>query len=221
LRFRFLTFDCYGTLVDWREGIGESLKELRARSGLTPGSFLSAYVDAEKRQEETYQKYREVLRRAVEELSDELGVEMEPGSAKAFALSVPGWPVFPDTRDFLRGMGKKGYRRYILSNVDTDILEETIRKNRLEVEGYVTAEQTGSYKPDPGHWLRFLKMAGAKKDDVLHVAQSVYHDVVPAGRLGIASAWVNRYAEPMPREAQPLFVTDSLENLGKALEASP
>jgi 2-haloacid dehalogenase len=218
MKFRYLTFDCYGTLVDWREGIAVALKDIRARSGLTPAELLSAYIDAEKKQQATYQKYREVLRGAAVELSASLGVTATAASAEAFASSVPRWPVFPDSRGFLRRMAEDGYQRYILSNVDTDILEETIRRNGLEVDGYVTAEEVGSYKPDRGHWVRFLEKTGASKPQVLHVAQSVFHDIIPAGEMGIASAWVDRYGEPMPSEAQPLFVADSLENLGKALE---
>lgn len=218
MKFRYLTFDCYGTLVDWREGIATALKNLRARTGLTPAEILGAYVEAEKKQEATYQRYREVLRKAAVELYTSLEVKVEPAGAEAFASSVPKWPVFPDSREFLRRVGENGYQRYILSNVDTDMLEETIRRNGLDVDGYVTAEQVGSYKPSERHWVRFLEKTGARKAEVLHVAQSVFHDIIPAGEMGIASAWVDRYGEPMPAGVQPMFVADSLENLGSALE---
>jgi FMN phosphatase YigB (HAD superfamily) len=88
----------------------------------------------------------------------------------------------------------------------------------LEVDGFVTSEQVGSYKPRAGHWLEFLRRTEAAKGEVLHVAQSIYHDIVPATRLGIASAWVNRYHEPMPSGASPTFVSDSLVHLAELLE---
>ena len=221
MRFRYLTFDCYGTLVDWREGIASALGTAFSHRGLSPRAILNAYAEAEREQERDYQMYREVLKKAAMALSSRLGVELTADEAARFASSVPRWPVFSDSRAFLKRMGEKGYKRYILSNVDNDILEETIRRNRLDVDGYVTAEEVGSYKPDRGHWLGFLKKTGADKKDVLHVAQSLYHDILPTQKLGIAGAWVNRYADPMPAEVQPLFVADSLRNLGAALEDEP
>jgi 2-haloalkanoic acid dehalogenase type II len=139
-------------------------------------------------------------------------------AADEFASSVPWWPAFPDSRSFLKKMGDAGLARYILSNVDTDILRETIRRNRFEVEGYVTAEEVGGYKPGRRHWLRFLEKTGARKEETLHVAQSVFHDIIPAQELGFASAWVNRYREAIPAGAQPLYIVDSLKSLGGILE---
>ena len=115
-------------------------------------------------------------------------------------------------------MGRRGYKRFILSNVDNDLLEGTIRNSDLEVDGFVTAEEVGSYKPNPGHWKTFMERTGASKEEVLHVAQSVFHDIIPTQALGIASAWVNRYHEPMPAGANPLFVSDTLAHLGELLE---
>lgn len=218
MKFRYLTFDCYGTLVDWREGIAANLGDLRARAGLSPAAMLQAYVEAEKEQERTYQRYREVLRKAALGLSGKLGIQVGPETAAEFASSVPNWPVFPDSRGFLRRMGEGGYKRFILSNVDTDILEETIKRNGLEVDGYVTAEEVGSYKPGRRHWLKFLEKTGAEKQEILHVAQSIYHDILPVRDMGIAGAWVNRYAEAIPLDAQPMFISDTLDHLEKILE---
>lgn len=153
-------------------------------------------------------------------LSRSLGIEIHGPEAERFANSVPDWPTFKDTAEALRKLGSHGYKRYILSNVDTDLLEETISRNGLDIDGFVTAEETGSYKPDHGHWLEFLSRTGAKKEETLHVAQSVFHDIVPAGNLGFATAWVNRYREPMPERIRPLYVCDDLQGLVEAL-ASP
>lgn len=211
--FMYLTFDCYGTLIDWRAGIEAGLAE--ALAGFRPRreGLLEAYVSAEKVEERTYRKYREVLRRSAVRMGRSMGVEVDGRAAGKFASSVPLWPPFSDTARFLREAGARGYRRYILSNVDTDLLERTISNNGLEVDGYVTAEEVGSYKPRRGHWVRFLEKTGATKDEVLHVAQSLFHDISAAQRLGIAAAWVNRYGEAMPRNLYPMFVTDTLDHL--------
>jgi len=214
--FRFLTFDCYGTLIDWKTGIELSLKRAFGGFPLQGKGLLDVYVLAEKEEEKSYKKYREVLRNSALRLRPTHSAA-DLSAAEAFANSVPSWPAFPDTRRALRALGKSGYARYILSNVDTDLLEGTIRNNGLEVEGYVTAEEVGSYKPNPGHWLRFMRKTGTKKRDILHVAQSIYHDILPTQEMGIASAWVNRYREPLPANAHPAYIVDSLESLVKLL----
>ena len=217
-RFTHLTFDCYGTLIDWKAGIERELVSAFGDLKLGGQELLVAYVEAEAFQESLYRKYRAVLRQTVVSLSDTLGVTVTEAAAQEFAGSVPRWPVFPDTVDFLREMGSKGFKRYILSNVDNDLLEETIERHGLEVDGFVTAEEVGSYKPRHGHWEKFFQKTGAKRERVLHVAQSVYHDITPAQQMGLASAWVNRYHEPMPRSASPNFVTDSLTPLADLLD---
>jgi 2-haloalkanoic acid dehalogenase type II len=218
MTYRYLTFDCYGTLIDWRSGIESELRSALGEIRITGQELLDAYVLAEKEHESTYKRYREVLRSTAMSLSDRLGVRVTEDGARRFAASVPRWPAFQDTRRFLKEMGSRGYKRYVLSNVDNDLLEGTIRGNGLEVDGYVTAEDAGSYKPNHGHWLMFIRKTGAGKEDVLHVAQSVYHDIVPTQDLGIASAWVNRYNESMPAGQHPLFVTDSLAHLSELLD---
>ncbi|HLQ06936.1 MAG TPA: haloacid dehalogenase type II [Nitrososphaerales archaeon] len=218
MKYRYLTFDCYGTLIDWRAGIEASLLAAVGDFGIRGQALLDAYVMAEKQQESSYKKYREVLRRTVLSMSGQLGVEVTEEAARKFAGSVPTWPAYADSAKFLKQMGTKGYERYILSNVDTDLLSDTISNHGLEVDGFVTAEDVGSYKPNPGHWLRFMKNTGARKEEVLHVAQSIYHDIVPTNEMGIASAWVNRYDEPMPQGPHPLFVSDSLAHLAESLD---
>jgi len=217
-RFTHLTFDCYGTLIDWRLGIERELARMVGGFKLSGPQLLATYVEAEKSQESTYKKYREVLRGTVVSMSGVLGVTVTNDAAQAFAGSVPRWPAFPDTAGFLREMGSRGFKRYILSNVDNDLLEETVRRHGLEVDGFVTAEEVGSYKPRPGHWERFFQKTGAKREGLLHVAQSVYHDIIPAQGMGLATAWVNRYHEPMPKAASPTFVTDSLAHLAELLD---
>ncbi len=215
-RFQYLTFDCYGTLIDWKSGIESALESI----GLEPKGrhLMAAYLQAEKEEEGTYKKYREVLERTAERVASRFGVDLRTGEARRFAASVPDWPAFPDTSAALKELGERGYSRYILSNVDTDLLQKTIAKSRLEVDGFVTAEQTGSYKPSPGHWVEFMRRTKAKKGEILHVAQSVYHDIEPTRALGISSAWVNRYSEPSPSRGLPLYVVESVGELTRLLE---
>ena len=92
-------------------------------------------------------------------------------------------------------------------------MEETVGRNGLQLDGFVTAEEVGSYKPHPGHWLRFMEKTGARKDQVLHVAQSIHHDIIPTQQMGIDSAWVNRYAERLPSGASPSIISNSLRSL--------
>lgn len=213
MRYRYLTFDCYGTLVDWRSGIEREM--VRALGGIRLGgkNLLDAYGAAERREESNFKKYREVLRLSVLSMSNDLGVPVGKEAADGFSASVPWWPLFPDTAAFLREMGSRGYRRYILSNVDNDLLEGTIKNGGLEIDGFVTSEEIGSYKPRTAHWTEFLRRTGASKDEVLHVAQSIFHDIFPAQQLGIDAAWVNRYTEPLPPEIAPSLISDSLANL--------
>ena len=215
--YKYLTFDCYGTLIDWRTGIERELSAALGQIRVRGQELLEAYGRAERMEEATYKKYREVLRRSVLSLSGQLGTAVSDEAARRFADSVPSWPPFPDSAAFLRKMGSKGYKTYILSNVDDDLLGDTIRNHHLEVDGLVTAEQVGSYKPRDGHWLEFLRRTRARREEVLHIAQSVYHDIIPAQRLGIDSVWVNRYGERLPPGASPSMISDTLADLATAL----
>ncbi len=211
--FNYLTFDCYGTLIDWKTGIEESLARAFGELPLKGDALMDIFVRTENEEEGSYKKYREVLRNTAMRLSDRLGVKLREGGADEFAGSVPRWSAFEDSASVLKKLGRLGYKRFILSNVDTDLLEGSIRRNGLEVDGFVTAEEVRSYKPSYGHWSRFMQKTGAEKKEILHVGQSVFHDMVPAERLGLKTAWVNRYRNPFPKGIEPLFVCDSLESL--------
>jgi 2-haloalkanoic acid dehalogenase type II len=212
----FLTFDCYGTLIDWRTGIEEALRALGLASPHGQG-LLGAYMAAEAKEEGTYRSYRQVLQDTVVSLFHSLGLKVDGEKAATFAASVPRWPAFRDSAEFLREVGSMGYRRYILSNVDNDILEETVKNHQLEIDGVVTAEEVRSYKPAKGHWIEFMSRTGCSKDEILHVAQSTFHDIIPTQQMGIPSAWVNRYNEALPLGASPLIISDNLGNLVESL----
>jgi 2-haloacid dehalogenase len=153
------------------------------------------------------------LRDTAIKVAEHLNVSISDGDAKAFAESVPSWPPFSDTVDTLRELGRRGYTRVILSNIDRDVLEKTILQNGLDVDDYIAAEDVGSYKPSLGHWSRFFELHKTTKEATLHVAQSIYHDIIPSSELGISTAWINRYSEVKPLEISPSYVFSDLASL--------
>jgi 2-haloalkanoic acid dehalogenase type II len=218
VKFTYLTFDCYGTLIDWRNGIESHLGELLRKNGLAPAAKVyPIYLKAEAEEEGNYRPYRDILTDSALRAAEHFRISITREEARSFAASVPSWTPFVDTVESLRQIGEKGYRRVILSNVDRDLLNGTINQNHLEVDGYVTAEDVGSYKPALGHWNRFFDEYKAAKDRTLHVAQSIYHDIRPAGRIGIATAWINRYSDAKPSDVNPTYFVPDLTALLKAL----
>ncbi len=213
-RVRWLTFDCYGTLVDWRQGVEDHLGGLLRRAGWSgSASLFPHYGRAEQKLERSYRSYRDVLCLAARQVAWDLGCELSRSDASAFANSLPYWPAFNDSVAVLRELGARGYGRYLLSNVDRDLLTETVARQGLEVEGFVTAEDVRSYKPSPDHWLRFLENVEPDRGRVLHVAQSLHHDIGPATRLGFATAWINRYRQKPPVGVRPKLILPDLESL--------
>lgn len=214
MKFTHLIFDCYGTLIDWRKGIELHLGELLRRHGLASGvSVHPLYVKLEAEEEGEYKSYREVLRDTAIKVADHLRISIAEKDAKEFAASVPSWPPFSDTVETLTELGRRGYKRVILSNIDRDILRETILRNNLDVDGYITAEDVGSYKPSLRHWNRFFELYETRREATLHVAQSIYHDIIPSSRLGISNAWINRYSEANPSGISPSYVFGGLKDL--------
>jgi 2-haloalkanoic acid dehalogenase type II len=195
-RFDVLSFDCYGTLIDWERGIAEAFAAAAGADGvsLDRAAVLRAYHEVEPRvQAERYRRYREVLALAARAVADRLGWVLAPGREAFLPESLPAWPPFPDTNDALRRLRDAGHRLIILSNVDDDLIAGTRRHLAVDFEAVVTAEQVGSYKPAPGHFAAARKRIGGAP--WLHVAQSYFHDVQPARALGIPSAWINRKGE--------------------------
>jgi 2-haloalkanoic acid dehalogenase type II len=195
-RYDVLTFDCYGTLVDWERGIAEALERAAGADGVTldRAAALRAYHEIEPRvQAERYRRYRDVLALTARAVAERLGWPLAPGREAFLPESLPTWPPFPDTNGALRRLRDAGHRLAILSNVDDDLLAGTRRHLDVAFDFVVTAQQVGSYKPAPGHFAAARERIGAAR--WLHVAQSYFHDVQPARALGIASAWINRKGE--------------------------
>ena len=196
--FEALSFDCYGTLIDWESGILAALQPLADRSGVGGDRLLEAYARVEHAVEEEQPglAYSRLLREVHRRLSIQLGVEPDAAEAAAFGASVGDWPAFPDTAEALAYL-KRHFRLYILSNVDRQSFAGSQRRLGVEFDGVFTAEEIGSYKPDLRNFeflLSRLGEQGIAKGELLHTAQSLFHDHVPANRIGIASAWIDRRA---------------------------
>ena len=195
--FDIVSFDCYGTLVDWERGIGDAFAAAASRAGLTlaASEVLAAYAAIEPEVEAgPYRPYREVLAATAARVARRLGWPLPEQDAGFLAESLPSWPPFPDTNPALKCLSAAGIRLGILSNVDEDLLAGTRRCLGVSFDLVVTAERVRSYKPGHAHFeaARAALGAGARW---LHAAQSYFHDVVPAKALGIPVAWINRRAE--------------------------
>lgn len=196
--YDIVTFDCYGTLIDWETGISRAFAEAAAADGrrLDPAAVLEAYAEEEPVVEaESYRRYGDVLTETARRVAARLGWPLSGERARFLAESLPGWPPFPDTNPALERLAAAGYRLGILSNVDDDLLEATRRHFTVgfDTRLIVTAQQVGSYKPAAGHFETARQRIGGSR--WLHAAQSYFHDVVPARALGIPVAWINRKGE--------------------------
>lgn len=211
--FNTLTFDCYGTLIDWETGIHTALQPLLARLGAPPSrdAALEAFGEAEAAQEaETPAMiYSEVLTAVHRRLAQAWGATATEAEHRCFGASVPDWPAFPDSAQALAYL-QHHYKLVILSNVDRASFAGSNRRLGVAFDAICTAQDIGSYKPDPANFeylLRHLGTMGIGKADVLHTAQSLFHDHVPARKAGLATAWIDRRhdksgwgATPQPSE---------------------
>lgn len=193
-RFEVLTFDCYGTLIDWESGILDAVKPVFARHGVgaADDAILETYAALEAKHEEgDYLRYRMVLRLVMTEMSLRFKFDAAPHELDCLARSIEDWEPFPDTVGALGRLAKK-YKLAVISNVDDALFAMTARRLGIRFDWVTTAEQVRAYKPTPAIFEEALRRIGRPRDRVLHVAQSVYHDILPARSLGLAAVWVNR-----------------------------
>lgn len=217
-----ISFDCYGTLVDWESGIADAFIEAAARDGVgleSPREILDLYREIEAQVEAgPFQPYREVLAETERRIAARLDWELDSGTAGFLPRSLPDWPVFADTREALERL-KSRFRIAILSNVDDDLLAATIRRIGIDFDFTVTAQQLRSYKPAPGHFHEALHRVAGDRGRLLHAAQSYFHDVIPAAQLGISVVWINRDAAHLPDGPKPLEIFDDLASFADWLES--
>lgn len=216
-----ITFDCYGTLIDWEGGIAAAFADAAQRAGvaLDAQALIAAYHEIEPVVEaETYRSYREVLAETAQRVAARLGWTIDQATAAFLPDSLPSWQPFPDTNAALERLVAAGYRLGILSNVDDDLLSATIRQFSAPIDLIVTAQQVGSYKPAHGHFHEARERIGGLR--WLHAAQSYMHDVTPATALGLPVVWVNRKREPLPEGGRaPLADVASMAALADWLGA--
>jgi 2-haloacid dehalogenase len=193
-QYRLISFDCYGTLIDWETAILSALRPILAAHGKTvaDAELLRLYSELESAaQQGEFQPYREVLQSVVRGFGKHLGFNPTESQVRSLPESLPNWPPFPDTVAAL-GKLKQRYQLAVISNVDDDLFAPTARRLQVPFDFVITAQQAQAYKPS----LQMFKLAqqrtGVAPAQWLHAAQSVYHDVVPARSLGIATVWVNR-----------------------------
>ena len=193
--FEWISFDCYGTLIDWETGISEAVGDLLEKHGIrrSRAEILALFADLEPRVQnsECFVEYRRVLRRVMEMMGTELGFRFSESDLDCLSDSLPDWPVFADVGDALGALGER-YRLAVISNIDDDLFAGTARALGVDFDVVVTAEQVRSYKPDLNNFEVASARMEVRKQAWLHVAESLYHDIGPANRLGIKSVWVNR-----------------------------
>jgi 2-haloacid dehalogenase len=193
-RFEILTFDCYGTLINWEAGLLAALHRILAAHGkkIDDAPLLKLYGDFEQLAEQgEFHPYREVLESVVRRFGAQLGFLPTDDEARSLPDSLAGWKPWPDTVAALRQL-KSRFRLAIISNVDDDLFAATLPQLKVEFDEVITAQQARAYKPS----LKIFELALARikvpAHRVLHVGQSIYHDVIPAQSLGLATVWVNR-----------------------------
>jgi 2-haloalkanoic acid dehalogenase type II len=216
--YDIVTFDCYGTLIDWESGIATAFQRAAREDGveLTREEILRQYERIEPVVEhERFRLYRDVLTETAMRVAQALGWELSPDRATFLAASLPQWTPFPDTNPALERLRAAGYRLGILSNVDDDLIAETRKHFTVEFDLVITAEQVHSYKPAHGHFLEARTRIGDAR--WLHAAQSNFHDVVPCNELAIPNAWVNRKNESAPPGGAPMLEVRDMRALAERL----
>ncbi|MBV8219522.1 MAG: HAD-IA family hydrolase, partial [Solirubrobacterales bacterium] len=192
---RWATFDCYGTLVDWNAGIRAELARVLGSSSADRLLARDHEVEPRVQSEHPTWSYRDVMREVLAELAAETGATLPADERDALGRSLPAWPVFPEVPAALAEAHDRGWRLVALSNTDRDLLEASMEAIGVPFDGAVVASEIGSYKPAPGHWRAFQESTGANPARHVHVAQSHFHDIVPASTLGIRTVWINRLGE--------------------------
>jgi 2-haloacid dehalogenase len=193
-RFKVLTFDCYGTMIDWETGIFSALRPILAahNKSIPDSGLLMLYAELELNAEQgEFLRYRNVLQSVVRGFGERLGFSPTDGEVRSLPESLANWQPFPDTVEALRKL-KRRYKLAVMSNVDDDLFASTAPKLGVAFDHVITAQQAGCYKP----CMRMFELAeeriAVRREQWLHVGQSIYHDVIPAQSLGIATVWVNR-----------------------------
>jgi 2-haloacid dehalogenase len=213
---RWATFDCYGTLIDWNGGIGRELERLFGADRAS--SLLYAYheVEPQVQREAPTRTYRDVLTLTLARLAEREGLQLDSGEQDALARSMPFWEPFGEVKSALEDARARGWKLAILSNTDRDYINASLERIGVPFDPVIVASEIGSYKPAHRHWQAFVELTGADPAEHVHVAASLFHDIVPAVELGLPTIWINRLGEEA--EPQPDVELHTLTGLGAALD---
>jgi 2-haloacid dehalogenase len=212
--YAVLTFDCYGTLIDWESGIWDALSPILAAHGATLGRedalvlFGELEADAERG---AYMNYKAILGTVLQGFGARLGFIPTEAELDAFSHSVRDWNPFPDSPGALAELAKK-YKLVVVSNVDDDLFAYSAKKLGVTFSDVITAQQVKSYKPAEPHFHEAFRRVGVPRAQILHVAQSLFHDIVTAKALGLSTVWVNRrHNKPGAGATPPVEATPDVE----------
>jgi 2-haloacid dehalogenase len=208
-----VSFDCYGTLIDWESGIVAAIRPILEARGLdlSDTQILALFADIEPMaQRGQYVEYRQVLRDVMRELARRTGFSPDDADLDCLVDSLPDWPPFPDTVGALRAI-KSRYNIAIISNIDDDLFALTARRLDVEFDQVITSQQARSYKPSLHNFVLALDRIAVSPDRLLHVAQSAFHDVAPAKSIGLSVVWVNRHGGRDVGATRPVQATPDLE----------
>lgn len=217
-KFDIVTFDCYGTLIDWEEGITSAFQAEASRDEvvLARDAIIAAYMEEEPKVEAgTFRPYREILRETAIRVTARLGWKIDSARAEFLPASLPSWRPFTDTNPALERLARR-FQLGILSNIDDDLIAETRKHFTVDFDLIVTAAQVRSYKPGHAHFNEARARTEGKR--LLHAARSYFHDVVPCSQLGIPVVWVNRNRASIPDGGpQPTHEVPDLASLADLL----
>ena len=211
-----ITFDCYGTLIDWESGISDAFRTAALRDGVTleREAILRAYAEIEPVVEsEPYRSYRDVLAETAIRVGQRLG--WDAGDGAFLAESLPSWRPFADTNPALERLRAAGIDLAILSNTDDDLIAATRRHFTVDFAFVITAQQVRSYKPAPAHFLAARERVGDRR--WLHAAESNFHDIVPTNILGVPNAWINRGGRAELPGGTPTYTLTNLAELADTI----
>jgi 2-haloacid dehalogenase len=223
--FQVLTFDCYGTLIDWETGIWQALLPIfdSHMISIPVDDALELYgaLEAEAEASE-YKNYKSILRTTLQGMGERLGFTPTSAELEDFSHSVSNWPAFSDSAPALQALQTR-YKLAILSNVDDDLFAHSAQRLGVAFDWVITAQQIGAYKPSLTNFHFALKRIGLPQAEILHVAQSLFHDIAPAKALGLSAVWINRRHDKSgrgatpPAQAQPDAEFPSLRALAEAM----
>ncbi|MBE9094019.1 haloacid dehalogenase type II [Tychonema sp. LEGE 07203] len=226
-QFEVVSFDCYGTLIDWESGILPVLRQLLSSREIdfSDDGLLEMFAEFESALEShqiNYITYREILQEIVKKIGQKFNFEPTKTEVESLADSIKNWQPFPDTVAALTALKQK-YKLAVISNIDDDLFAGTAKHLKVEFDWLITAEQVRSYKPSTRNFEIALETMGTAREKLLHVAQSLYHDIVPAASMGIRTVWVNRrqgkagFGATLPASAQPDLEVPDLKTLVEAI----